>query len=166
VLTAAAIPPALVTLDSSRAYGAARYVASRLALARMQAVVRGASVAVRFDKDQIGFHVTTFVDGNRNGVRSTDIAAGIDRPIEEPVRLFQLFPGVDFGLEMDGGALSPIQIGNTTLLSFSPAGTATSGSVYVRGRDGSQYVIRVLGGTGRTRLLRYDERRGDWGSAF
>jgi hypothetical protein len=166
VLTAAAVPQALATLDGSRALAAARYLSSRLAFTRMQAVTRARTVAIRFDRDPLGYRMATYMDRNHNGVRTRDIEAGIDPQVEAPVRLFQLFPGVDFALVLEGRADDPIQLGNTTLLSFGPTGTASSGSVYVRGRDGSQYAVRVLGATGRTRLLRYDDRRHAWSAAF
>jgi Tfp pilus assembly protein FimT len=162
VLGAVAIPQVLVTLDASRAAAAARYVSSRLLLARMIAVQRTAAVAVRFDADAGGFRITTYQDGNGNGVRSKDIAANVDRQIEQPVRLFELFPGVDFALTVDGQPADPIQLSGTSLVTFSPAGTATSGSIYLRSRDGSQYAIRVLGATGRTRIQRYDDRQQRW----
>jgi hypothetical protein len=166
LLAAAAIPQTLVTIDASRAQAAARFVSSRMMLARMQAVTRARAVAIRFDRDPLGYRLATFADGNHNGVLSRDIQRGVDRPLDEPVRLFQLFPGVDFALVADGGSGDPIQIGNTTLLSFGPTGAATSGTIYIRGRDGSQYAIRVLGATGRVRLQRYDERQGQWTDRF
>ena len=106
--------------------------------------------------------MTTYQDGNGNGVRSAEIAGKVDREIEQPVRLFELFPGVDFALTVDGQPADPIQLSGTSLLTFSPAGTATSGSLYLRGRDGSQYVVRVLGATGRTRVQHYDARQQRW----
>jgi hypothetical protein len=60
----------------------------------------------------------------------------------------------------------PIRIGSSKLLSFTPLGTATSGSIYVRGRDGSQFFIRVLGVTGRVRVQRYVPRTGAWVDGF
>lgn len=162
VLTGVAIPQALVTIDASRTRAAARYLTSRIALARMQAVTRASGVAMRFDQDRRGFRISTYADGNHNGVRTRDIDAGIDRRIDPPVYLFEMFPGVDFGLTIDGRSTNPIQLGGTTLLSFTATGTSTSGSVYVRGRDGSQYAIRLLGATGRVRLLYFDLRLGDW----
>jgi hypothetical protein len=45
------------------------------------------------------------------------------------------------------------------------AGPTTSGSVYVLGRDGTQWAVRVLGVTGRVRLLRYVPSTGGWVSA-
>jgi hypothetical protein len=48
-------------------------------------------------------------------------------------------------------------------LTFSPIGTATSGSLYVRGPRSAQYVIRIFGETGRTRTLKFDARTRQWG---
>jgi hypothetical protein len=55
-----------------------------------------------------------------------------------------------------------VQLGAGDILSFTAAGTATSGTVFVRGRDGSQLAVRVLGATGRTRVLRYDTHLAAW----
>jgi Tfp pilus assembly protein FimT len=162
VLTAIAVPQMLGTIESSRASAAAHYLSSRVMLARMLAVQRTAAVAIRFDADARGVQFATYQDGNGNGVRTLDITTNVDRQIEQPVRLFELFPGVDFGLVVDGQATDPIQLSGTSLLTFTPGGTATSGSVYLRGRDGSQYVIRILGATGRTRVLRFDAQQQRW----
>ena len=162
VVSAIAVPQTLVTLDSVRTAAAARYVASRVLLARALAVQRSAAVALRFETDTGGFRFAAFQDGNGNGVRSSDIDSSTDRQIEPPVRLPELFSGVDFGLSVEGQSGNPIQLGGTTLLTFTPAGTATSGTLYVRGRNGVQYAIRVLGATGRTRVQRYDERQHAW----
>jgi glutamate synthase domain-containing protein 3 len=56
----------------------------------------------------------------------------------------------------------PVKLGASNLLSFTPLGTSTSGSVFVRGRDGSQFAVRVLGATGRARVLRYVPHSGEW----
>jgi hypothetical protein len=45
---------------------------------------------------------------------------------------------------------------------YSPTGTSSSGSVYICGRSKTQYVIRILGDTGRTRILRFDAPSGQW----
>jgi hypothetical protein len=162
VLGAIAVPQALVTIDSARAIGAARYISSRLMLTRALAVQRGVAVAIRFDRDGRGVRFATYQDGNHNGVRSSDIDSLIDRQLEPWVRLSDLFPGVDFALTVNGADDNPIQLAGASLLTFTPAGTATSGSLYVRGRNGSQFAIRVLGATGRTRLQRYDEPQRRW----
>ena len=47
-LTAAAIPESLTAIDEFRTSGAARYIAARMARARMDAVARSGNVAIRF----------------------------------------------------------------------------------------------------------------------
>jgi hypothetical protein len=101
------------------------------------------------------------LDGNANGVRAQEIASGIDREVRTPVRLEDLFPGVAIALP-PGAEGAALQLGGTDLLSFTPSGTSTSGSIHLLGRDGSQFAVRVLGVTGRVRLLRFDPGTGAW----
>ena len=94
VLSALAVPSALASVDRARATAAARYLTSRMAMARSHAVMRAATVALRFDDDSTGVTFQMFVDGNRNGVRTRDIASRVDRPLDGLARLSDLFPGV------------------------------------------------------------------------
>lgn len=162
VLTATAIPSLLGTIDRSRGYAAARFLASRLTLARTQAVNRGATVALVFTRDQRGFAYRVHRDGNRNGVLTRDIQRGLDVPIEDVVRLAELFPGVEFGTTPAAPLEDPIRLGGSDILSFTPSGTATSGTLYLRGRDGTQWAVRILGATARTRVLQYRKEGDEW----
>ena len=162
ILGAAAAAHVLASLDHSRGYAAARYLAGRMALARTQAAARGTAIGLRFTQEPAGFTFAVFQDGNGNGIRTADIQSGVDRPSEPPLSLFEQFPGVDIGLSPQSPATSAVQLGQTSILTFTPLGTATSGTIYVRDRRGSQWAVRVLGATGRTRVLRYDARTGDW----
>jgi hypothetical protein len=54
-----------------------------------------------------------------------------------------------------------IRVGSSRILTLGPDGTATSGTLYLHGRRG-QYAVRVLGATGRTRVLRFDTGTGRW----
>lgn len=161
VLTAIAVPQSLATADRLRAGAAARYIAARMALARAHAVKRAAYVALRFDEGPSGTSFRMFVDGNRNGVRTRDIAAGLDPPLEPAVTLTDLFPGIVIGLSEQSGLTDPAS-SSTRLMSFSPLGSASSGTVYVHGRDDSRLAVRILGVTGRARVLRYDPRARQW----
>jgi Tfp pilus assembly protein FimT len=147
VLAAMAVPQVLAGVDRSRTQAAARFLAARMALARSQAVARSAAVGLRFSEDAGVISFVTYIDGNRNGVRSKDIASGVDSALATRMTLSDLFPGV---------TLTSSSVGSSGILSFTPVGTATSGTIYIRGRDGWQYAVRVLGATGRTRVLRYD----------
>jgi hypothetical protein len=160
VLGGVAVAQVLSSIEHSRGYAAAKYLGGRFSLARAQAVARGASVGVRFDEGVRGFTFSVFQDGDGDGIRTADIHAGVDRLIEPATVLFEQFPGVDFGLTPGAPGTDPIQLGSTNILTFTPVGTATPGTIYIRDRKGSQWAVRVLGSTGRTRVLRYDMARG------
>ena len=157
--------------DAFAAAGAARYLAGRLHQVRAASLTRGAHVALVFRSEGSDFCYGVVVDGNRNGVRSSDIAAGIDRQVERCERLSDHFAGVTFGIapgvtDPDSSALitgTPLRLGGSTVLSFGPDGGSTSGTLYLRGLAGSQYAVRVFGTTGRTRVLRFDGRTQRWG---
>jgi hypothetical protein len=162
VLCAVAIPQTLTTIERSRGLAAARYLGSRIALARAQAVSRSTTIALRFVEGPQGISISVIQDGNRNGVRGRDIDLQIDRPLDAAVLLSDLFPGVEIALTPHIPGSDPVQLGGSNILSFTPHGTATSGSIYVRGRDGTQWAVRVLGATARSRVLRFVPDTGEW----
>lgn len=167
-LATISVPLASSTVDQLRAASAARYVAGRLARTRLDAIRRSTTVALEFTQAGDDFRITTVVDGNGNGVRTTDITRGVDTRFGRGERLDEQFAGTAFGLlpgvpDMDGNpaSTSGVRIGATPFLSLSPDGTATSGTLYVRSRRG-QYAVRVLGATGRVRVFRYDAGARRW----
>ncbi len=132
-----------------------------MAAARTQAVMRSANVALRFSQGPSDTAFQMFLDDNHNGVRTSDIAAHVDQALDRPAQLSALFPGVVIGVSAAISA-TPVRIGATNLLSFTPDGTATPGTIYVRGRDGLQLAVRITGATGRARILRYVPGSGAW----
>lgn len=168
VLCAIAVPQILSALDDLRTRAAARYLAARCQDARFQSVKRSTRVCVRFLADVDDFQIGTFADGNRNGLRTREIASGTDPALMPDVRFASLFPHVRIGIGagvplIDGSAGSdPVLIGSNNILTFSPDGTSSAGSVYVRGDGGAQYAVRVLGVTGRTRVLKYQRSNRAW----
>jgi prepilin-type N-terminal cleavage/methylation domain-containing protein len=171
VISGAAVSFAHSMIDRSRTSAAASYMSSRIALARFEAVKRSAFVAIQFVDTPDGYLFRTYFDGNHNGVLSRDIARGIDRPITTELRLDQQFPGVVFGIYPAVTAIDPteplnlndpIQIGNSTLMSFSPNGSCTAGTLYIRGPRANQFAVRVLGITGRSRILHFDFQEQKW----
>lgn len=166
-----AMPPMLAGLDDMRTRGATRYMSTRLQRARAEAVMRSADVAMRFTAVPGGYAYAMYVDGNRNGVRTREILRGVDRLIGVSERLGDSFSGVEFGTipklpPVDPGGAAPeddpIRLGPSGLVTFTAAGTATTGSLYVRGRGGAQYVIRIFGDTGKTRVLKFNTRTKQW----
>jgi prepilin-type N-terminal cleavage/methylation domain-containing protein len=168
-LAGIALPLTGTAVDELRTLAAARYVSGRIVHSRVDAIRRSTSVALRFEPADPDFVFTPYADGNGNGVRTADIHRGVDRPTGVPRRLGDSFAGVRFGLspglpEIDGGAggsTDGVRIGAARILSMSPDGTATSGTLYVQGRR-AQYAVRVLGATGRTRVFKYDTGARTW----
>ena len=156
-------------IDEMRTAVAARYVAGRIGSARIDAVRRASAVALRFEAVDGDYVYAPYEDGNGNGVRTAEIRDGVDRPVGGFERLADKFPGVRFELaagvpDADGQAgtgVDGVRIGAARILTMSPDGTATSGTLYVRGRRG-QYAVRVLGVTGRTRMLQYQPGNRAW----
>ena len=112
-----------------------------------------------------------YLDTNGNGIRSAEVASGVDEPILPAEQLSALVSGVRFGF-IDGATLidgspaatddEPVRFGVARMATFTPVGTATAGTVYIRGRQRTQYAVVVLGATGRTRIARFDPLRQVW----
>ena len=168
---AVAAPLLLTAVDDVRATGAVSYLSTRLQQARTEAVKRSADVGLRFIETPKGYAYAVYVDGNGNGVRTADIDRGDDRRIGPVEHLTDHFAGVDFGVlpglpAVDAGSAvpgtDPIKLGSSSILTFTAAGTSSSGSLYLLGRRSLQYVVRVLGETGKTRVLKFDVRAHQW----
>jgi prepilin-type N-terminal cleavage/methylation domain-containing protein len=168
-LAAVSIPVTAGALDELRTSMAARYLEARIMNARATAVKRSTRIGLRFEPSANDCRIGEYVDGNGNGVRASDIASGLDLEIAQGEFIGGLFPGVEFGLhsgvpDVDGSLSTGsdgLRIGSSRILTLGPDGTATSGTLYVRGRRG-QYAVRILGITGRTRVLRFHPGTGQW----
>ena len=170
-LTAIAVPAILAGLDDVRTGGAARYLAGRIQLLRMEAVKRSADVGILFDNNDREHAYAAYIDGNWNGVRTADVRTGVDVKLGPSERIGDKFQGVHFGIvegvtAIDGGGAldadgDAVRLGRSDILTMTPSGTATSGTIYVRGRA-RQYAVRVLGATGRTRVLEFNFGAGRW----
>src|SRR4051812_7681836 len=162
--SATAFPRLLAGLDDARVAGAARYMSSRLAESRSDAIMRAREVAVRFAPANGTYSFTVYVDGNRNGVLTRDILRGIDRPVRGPESLAENFRGVVFGTQpglpaIDASSPAPgsdaIKLGIGNSVSFNALGSATSGTIYLTGPSRAQYAIRIFGVTGKIRVYRF-----------
>lgn len=168
-LTAVAVPLLGSGLDAIRTMSAARYLEGRIMLARMQAIKSSRAVGLRFQAWAGDYWYATYADGNRNGIRTADIAQGIDAPLGDAERLRDKYGGVRLELmagvpEIDGsdaGTRDGLRIGAARILTMNPDGTSSSGTIYVRGRH-TQYAVRIFGVTGRTRVLQYRSGEAGW----
>jgi len=163
--------PLVAGLDDARVAAAARYMSSRLAESRMEAIARGRDVAIRFVPAGASYSFTVYLDGNHNGVLARDILRGIDTPIRAPETLSENFRNVIFGVQPGlppiepGGASpagDPIRLGAGNSVSFSALGTATSGTIYLTGPSRAQYAVRIVADTAKIRVYRFAAGTGKW----
>lgn len=161
LLAGTAVPVAAGARRRAEARGAARLLAARMRLARVQAVTRGAHVALRISTGPGGPVIAVFADGNGNGVRQADILVGLDTRIEATVAIGELFPRVGPG-SADGTVPDSQPPDTFDLFSFSPVGTSSSGTVYLQAGHTAQFAVRVLGATARIRVLERHPVTGQW----
>lgn len=172
VMAAMAVPVIGGTLAREHVMVGTHYLAATVQRARLEALKRAASVAVRLEVLDGRAAVQLFTDGNGNGVLQADIDRRVDlaltsvewldehardvslrinQPVQEATGAGELRAGDD-----------PLRIGNTALVSFSPLGSSSSGTLYVAASQGPQMAIRIYGATGRVRVLTFDAQARQW----
>jgi type II secretory pathway pseudopilin PulG len=172
IMAAIAVPVVGGTLERERTIVGSQYLAGQLQRARLAALRRAAAVAVRIEIVAGRASLRLFLDGNGNGVLQKDIDKGVDPPLSPLHWIDEQARGVSLRinqsiLDAAGSAAlepgdDPLRIGNTALVSFSPVGSATSGTLYVAAERGPQMAIRVFGATGRVRVLLFDAQTRQW----
>jgi competence protein ComEA len=169
------VPPVLSMSAAVRVDLAAHELAAALYEARALARTRSTYVGLKLRTQ--GGHVTfaCYADGNNNGVRTAEIDRGVDRRLT-PVRLFAYFgPHVSLGFPPGRAPRDPdeprrrldrlddpIRFNGSDIASFGPLGTSTPGSFYVTDGRRQLVAVRVLGMTGRVRILRWDPDADAW----
>lgn len=169
LLAAASGPLAGTVIDRGRTRQAAGFVATRFHQARIRAIYQTRVVGLVFDQHAGRWLFRLCEDGNGNGLRRAEVADGRDPCPEGPYDLEAMYPGTTIELDPNlpdpsgvSGSSDGLRFGRSDIVSFSPAGTCTSGSLYLRSRDGAQYAVRLHGVLGRSRVLRFDEGTGTW----
>lgn len=153
---------ATITIGGISASAASRRIAlvsaasdlrSELVRTRSLAVARDRNIAVRFRDDGDGIAWTAYEDGDGDGVRNDDIAAGIDRPVgatrrpAKPIRIGNPSGNIpDPSATGPLGTRSPVRFNSSALCSFSPGGDATNGSVILTDGSGAA-ILEVQGAT-------------------
>jgi len=154
--------------DAKRTRDAASFLAGQFRLARQRAAMTGRNVAIVFEDlaGDVGWRLCE--DGDRDGISRGDISSGVDR-CEAPVQpLSHRFSQVAVGYVPDVPSpdgetdASPLRFGLAQMAVFTPTGTASAGTVAVRGPGANQLAVRVSGVTGRTRVLRFDFATREW----
>ena len=166
ILILFAVPLVAETVAGERLHAAAMEEAVEFRRLRQRAVSEQVSFGLRFVAVGSGWSRAVYRDGNGNGIRTADILAGRDRLVEGPARLEDRHVGIRYGLPAgplpavppDPGPFpnpgDPIKFGSGDIVSFSPGGSVSSGSLYLTDGRRAAAVV-VFGATGRVRLFRY-----------
>ena len=177
-----ALGAALVTATAAGAFqlqaslairSAAAELAAAFFRARSYALTRGVAVALKFRTDGGRYEWALYRDGNGNGVRTSEIASGVDRSLGLSIPWLRgdVRPGIlqdspvpdpaSPGTKLDR-LDDPIRFNNSDLCSFSPVGESTPGSVYLwDGRD-RMAVVRVFGRTAKIHTLYFVRGEKSW----
>jgi hypothetical protein len=172
LVSATTIPVVAGALERERTITGAQFLAARIGQAQIEALRRGVSVALRVELEEADTVLRMFADGNGNGISTIEIASGIDVPIGPAERLGAHAHGVSARINqrvldaggtrwLDAGS-DPLRIGPTGLVSCSPTGSMTSGTIYVASLGGPQMAVRLTGSTGRARVLRFEPAHVAW----
>jgi len=172
---AVALPAAAMLRDGGRAAAGARAMATILSAQRWKSVAGHRVRGLQFRKVGNAWSWREVADGNGNGLRSAEIARGVDRVLSDDVFLENEVPDVRLGFPPGGpypeappgidtvsAADDPVRFGRSTLVSFSPVGSASSGTLYLTDGRGELYAVVLFGPTARLRVWRYRSVERRW----
>jgi len=171
---AVSVPALARARSASRTSAAARQIAVSFQALRWTSAAKGRAHGWQFKRDGAGWHWFEVQDGNGNGLRTAEIRAGTDRVLSGPHRLEWWIEGVRPGYPVNASPPAippgsgpiprlddPVKFGRSDIISFSPSGSASSGTIYLSDGE-SLYAVVLYGPTARTRVWRFDAARRRW----
>lgn len=173
ILASVSVPLLADTVARERLHAAGLETTLLFRGLRQRAVAERVSFGLRFTPTAGSWRYSLYRDGNGNGIRTADIVAGRDPLVEGPTTADALHEGIRFGLP--GGAIpqippgtgaianpgDPVKFGASDIVSFSPSGSVSSGTLYLT--DGRRALgVVAYGPTGRIRVFTYDPATGVW----
>jgi len=174
IAVAVALPAAATLREAGRAAAGARTMATVLSAQRWKGIAGHRTRGLQFRRTGAGWSWREVADGNGNGLRSAEIASGVDAVLGPDARLEQQvefvtlgfppggpFPEAPPGRQMLAAGDDPVRFGRSSLISFSPVGSASSGTLYVTDGRAGLYAVVLFGPTARLRVWRWrpEERR-------
>jgi prepilin-type N-terminal cleavage/methylation domain-containing protein len=151
----------------------AREMVDLLELCRWRAISEGVYAGAVITRDGDAYSASIYLDGNGNGIRSAEIESGTDTRIRGPVGLRrpdgdseagflapplpQIPPRPGFITDFS----DPVRFGRSDIISFSPNGDSSSGTLYLVCHSQSEmYALVLFGASARLTLWRY--RSNQW----
>ena len=153
---------------------AAREFAVLFQALRWKSVNENRNVGLFFEQSAGAWHWFEVGDGNGNGLRSAEVRNGTDVKRSGPHRLETTHRGVRLGFPTGQtvpdipprtgvlGGTDPIRFGRSDLISFSPRGRSSSGTLFVTDGRHRLFGVRLYGAATRIRVWRWDDREMQW----
>jgi prepilin-type N-terminal cleavage/methylation domain-containing protein len=145
----------------------AREVTSMLERSRWKALNERRYSGIVFNFQNGRYYASLHVDGNGNGIRTAEIRSGIDPLIEPPIELTRSVQDIHAGILSSTipqipprtGVIpqpdDPIKFGRADIISFSPMGDSSSGTLYLAcSSQKEMYAIVIYGATARMNIWR------------
>ena len=162
---------ALGALRRAEVAASARELAVTFHALRWRSVAESRAYGVRFLPGLEGWRWYVVRDGNANGLRRAEIDDGTDPTLSGPHRLDGIvrfgFPQVDRvpRIPPQSGSLpldDPLRLGVSDLVSFTPLGRSSTGSLYLTDGRRELYGVVLFGPGTRVRVWRYDVATARW----
>jgi len=153
---------------------AAREFAVLFQALRWKSVNENRNTGLFFEPSGTTWHWWEVRDGNGNGLRTAEVRNGTDIKHSGPHRVETTHRGVRLGFlagqsvpaipPQNGvlGGTDPIRFGPSNLISFSPSGRSSSGTLFLTDGRRRLYGVRLYGATTRIRVWRWDDREMRW----
>lgn len=141
-------------------------IQSLMRLTQLRAAEQSHSMAIRFYFDGATWQYAIYADSNGNGVNNSEILSGVDKRVDPLQKLLtgptMCHVGLTAGvtdpddLKPIPATTSPLAFNGSMLLSFSPDGSGTPGSVFLTDNGSEAALVRSSGASGRIRKLLYN----------
>lgn len=151
---------------------AAARLAAGAARTRHRAIAAGRHAGMLIDRGAGGDRFAIYLDRGRPGIRTAEVAGGVEELVEGPVPLTLPGDPVRLGIPLappvprippgrghlpPGG--DPVRLGSSDILSFSPIGESSTGSLYLTDGRGAVRAVVVYGRSGRIRRWAWEPGR-------
>jgi hypothetical protein len=161
--------------SDERTAAGARELAMTFHALRWRSVAQNRYHGLFFERGENGWRWFVVRDGNGNGLRTSEVRSGTDETISGPHRLENIDGGIGLGFPARGpipkippgrGVIEnlddPVKFGRSDLVSFSPRGSSSSGTLYISDGRNKLCGVVLFGPTVRVRVWRYDIRERQW----
>lgn len=148
-------------------------VGAALHRARMYAITQGVNVGLKYRVRDGRTEWALYRDGNGNGVRSAEIASGVDpsvgvlttwnrNDVRPAIMTGSVVPDPDGSGRPMTSLDDPIRFNRSDICSFSALGESTPGSIYLWDGGDRMAAVRVYGRTAKIRTFYYRRGDGEW----